>query len=156
MEGDDSAAQTHPVLVTKIDNTESSSPQVGLGSADMVVEELVEGGVTRLAAFYYSELPKEVGPVRSMRASDVGIVSPVEAAVVTSGAAAKTIARIQAAHIPFYGEGATGTYRDNAPQRAVQPLREPHRGPARQPASTRSRAPTTTCRGATPRTCPRA
>ncbi|MGH3334387.1 MAG: DUF3048 domain-containing protein [Nocardioides sp.] len=114
VEGDDSAAQTYPVLVTKIDNTASSSPQVGLGSADMVVEELVEGGMTRLAAFYYSELPKEAGPVRSMRASDVGIVSPVKAAVVTSGAAAKTIARIQAADIPFYGEGAEGTYRDNS------------------------------------------
>jgi hypothetical protein len=114
VEGDDSAAQTYPVMVTKIDNTESSSPQIGLSSADMVVEELVEGGVTRLAAFYYSELPKTVGPVRSMRASDVGIVSPVRAAIVTSGAAAKTIARIQGAHIPFYGEGASGTYRDNS------------------------------------------
>ena len=114
VEGDDSAAQTYPVMVTKIDNTESSSPQVGLSSADMVVEELVEGGVTRLAAFYYSQIPSEVGPVRSMRASDVGIVSPVKAAVVTSGAAAQTIARIQAAHIPFYGEGAAGTYRDNS------------------------------------------
>ena len=29
--GDDSAAQTHPVLVTKIDNTASSAPQIGLG-----------------------------------------------------------------------------------------------------------------------------
>jgi hypothetical protein len=113
VEGDDSAAQTHPVIVTKIDNTESSSPQIGLGSADMVVEELVEGGVTRLASFYYSELPKTAGPVRSMRASDVGIVSPVGAAIVTSGAAPKTIARIKGAHIPFYGEGAAGTYRDN-------------------------------------------
>ena len=114
VEGDDSAAQTYPVVVTKIDNTESSSPQVGLGSADMVVEELVEGGVTRLAAFYYSELPKVAGPVRSMRASDVGIVSPAKAAVVTSGAAGKTIARIRQAQIPFYGEGAAGTYRDNS------------------------------------------
>ncbi len=114
VEGDDSAAQTYPVMVTKIDNTGSSSPQIGLGSADMVVEELVEGGVTRLAAFYYSELPKVVGPVRSMRASDVGIVSPVKAAVVTSGAAAKTIAVIQQANIPFYGEGADGTYRDDS------------------------------------------
>jgi Protein of unknown function (DUF3048) N-terminal domain/Protein of unknown function (DUF3048) C-terminal domain len=114
VQGDDSAAQSHPVMVAKIDNTESSSPQIGLGSADMVVEELMEGGVTRLAAFYYSEIPKTVGPVRSMRASDVGIVSPVKAAVVTSGAAPKTIARIQGAHIPFYGEGADGTYRDNA------------------------------------------
>ena len=52
VEGDDSAAQTHPVMVTKIDNTDSSAPQIGLGSADMVVEELVEGGLTRLAVFY--------------------------------------------------------------------------------------------------------
>ena len=39
-----SDAPTHPVIVTKVDNTSSSAPQVGLGSADMVVEELVEGG----------------------------------------------------------------------------------------------------------------
>ena len=50
VEGDDSAAQTYPVMVAKIDNTESSSPQIGLSSADMIVEELVEGGVTRLAS----------------------------------------------------------------------------------------------------------
>ena len=66
-------------MVAKIDNTYASAPQIGLGEADMVVEELVEGGLTRLAAFYYSEIPGDVGPVRSMRASDIGIVSPVKA-----------------------------------------------------------------------------
>ena len=110
--GDESAAQEHPVLVTKIDNTDASAPQVGLGSADMVVEELVEGGLTRLAVFHYSELPDEIGPVRSMRASDIGIVSPADASVVTSGAAGKTIARIKQAGIPFFQEGAKGVYRD--------------------------------------------
>ena len=112
--GDGEAAQDHPVLVAKMDNTESSSPQVGLGSADMVVEELVEGGLTRLAAFYYSQIPGDVGPVRSMRASDIGIVSPVDATVVTSGAAGKTIARINDAGIPFYQEGDTGFTRDSS------------------------------------------
>ena len=65
VEGDESSAQTHPVMVTKIDNTESSAPQVGLGSADLVVEELVEGGSTRLAAFFYSRDPRpgRSGPV---------------------------------------------------------------------------------------------
>lgn len=111
--GDESAAQAHPVLVTKMDNTASSAPQVGLGSADMVVEELVEGGLTRLAAFYYSELPKTVGPVRSMRASDIGIVAPVDADIVTSGAAGQTIARIKGAGIDFFQEGAKGVYRDS-------------------------------------------
>jgi hypothetical protein len=105
------AALDHPVLVAKMDNTVSSQPQVGLSKADMVVEELVEGGLTRLAAFYYSDIPANVGPIRSMRASDIAVVSPVHASMVTSGAAPKTIARINGAHIPFYGQGSKGMYR---------------------------------------------
>ena len=38
------AAPTHPPLVVKFDNTHSSRPQIGLRKADMVTEELVEGG----------------------------------------------------------------------------------------------------------------
>lgn len=109
-----SAELDHPVLVAKMDNTTSSSPQVGLSQADMVVEELVEGGLTRLAAFYYSDIPDDVGPIRSMRASDIDIVSPVHPSIVTSGAAGRTIALIRGAHIPFYGEGAKGFYRSTS------------------------------------------
>ena len=112
--GDDEAAQEHPVMVLKMDNTYASSPQVGLGEADLVVEELVEGGMTRLAAFYYSQIPGDVGPVRSMRASDIGIVSPVNGAMVTSGAAMVTINRIEDADIPFFSEGDKGFYRDSS------------------------------------------
>jgi hypothetical protein len=108
------SALDHPVLVAKMDNTFSSQPQVGLSKADMVVEELVEGGLTRLAAFYYSDIPANVGPIRSMRASDIDVVSPVHASMVTSGAAGKTIARIKGAHIPFYGEGSPGMYRSSS------------------------------------------
>ena len=111
VKGDDSAAQDHPVLVVKMDNTASSAPQLGLGKADLVVEELVEGGLTRLAAFYYSKVPGDVGPVRSMRASDIGIVAPADASVVTSGAAGQTIARIKGAGISFFQEGAPGFFR---------------------------------------------
>ncbi|MFC5727809.1 MULTISPECIES: DUF3048 domain-containing protein [Nocardioides] len=107
----ESVEQDHPVLVAKIDNSQSSAPQLGLGQADLVVEELVEGGTTRLAAFFYSQVPTDVGPVRSMRASDIGIVSPVDATVVTSGAAQVTIDRIKRASIPFFGEGSPGFYR---------------------------------------------
>jgi hypothetical protein len=108
------AALDHPVLVAKMDNTFSSQPQIGLSKADMVVEELVEGGLTRLAAFYYSDIPDNVGPIRSMRASDIDVVSPVHATMVTSGAAARTIARIRGAHIPFYGQGSPGMYRSSS------------------------------------------
>jgi hypothetical protein len=111
---DKTAELDHPVLVAKMDNTASSQPQIGLSKADMVVEELVEGGLTRLAAFYYSHIPDNVGPIRSMRASDIDVVSPVHASMVTSGAAGRTIARIQGAHIPFYGQGARGMYRSTS------------------------------------------
>lgn len=108
----ETVAREHPVMVVKMDNTEAAAPQLGLGSADLVVEELVEGGLTRLAVFYYSQIPGKVGPVRSMRASDIGIVTPVEAQMVTSGAAAVTINRIKKAGITFHGEGAKGFGRE--------------------------------------------
>ena len=108
------AARRYPVLVLKMDNTASSAPQLGLSSADLVVEELVEGGVTRLAAFYYSDIPGDVGPVRSMRASDIGIVSPVDATMVTSGAATVTISRLKAAGIDFVTEGSPGFFRESS------------------------------------------
>ena len=82
------ATPDRPVLVTKIDNSPSSQPQLGLKKADLVTEELVEGGMTRLAVFFYQHLPDVVGPVRSMRASDIGIVKPAHGVIVASGAAA--------------------------------------------------------------------
>lgn len=99
---------SHPVYVVKIDNTSSSAPQAGLGSADMVVEELVEGGLTRLAAFFHEETPSVVGPVRSMRASDIGIVKPMSAVMVAAGAARPTMRRINAAGIASMGEDSPG------------------------------------------------
>jgi hypothetical protein len=101
----------HPVYVVKIDNTSSSAPQVGLGSADMIVEELVEGGLSRLAVFFYSDIPDNVGPVRSMRATDVGIVKPALGEIIAAGGARPTRALISQAHIVDYGEGSTGFYR---------------------------------------------
>ena len=102
-----------PVLVTKIDNTASSRPQMGLAKADLVTEELVEGGMTRLAVFFYRKLPKVAGPVRSMRASDIGIVKPAHGVIVASGAAAQTSARLKSAGITFFTEGGPGYYRDS-------------------------------------------
>jgi hypothetical protein len=109
-------APAHPVMVVKIDNTESSAPQLGLGKADLITEELVEGGSTRLAVFYYQQVPKVVGPVRSMRATDIGIVKPAKAALVASGGAPPTVKRIQAAGIDAFTEGAPGYERDTGRQ----------------------------------------
>jgi hypothetical protein len=61
-------------VVVKVDDGIHSRPQTGLGAADVVVEEEVEG-VTRLAAAFHSALPETVGNVRSARSSDVDIVA---------------------------------------------------------------------------------
>lgn len=103
-----------PVLVTKIDNTANSQPQLGLKKADLVTEELVEGGMTRLAVFFYQNLPEVAGPVRSMRASDIGIVKPAHAVIVASGAAPPTIGRLNRANVTFYTEGGPGYFREGS------------------------------------------
>lgn len=96
----------HPVVAVKVPNTHEAFPQVGLGRADMVVQELVEGGITRLAVVFDSRLPKLAGPVRSLRATDIGIVKPLHGIVLSSGAAPPTIARLNAAHVNFLSGGA--------------------------------------------------
>jgi len=64
-----------PVLAVKIDNTERARPRIGLDQADVVYVEPVEGGLTRLLAVFSRHLPKDVGPVRSGRESDVDLVA---------------------------------------------------------------------------------
>ncbi|MEH3033582.1 MAG: DUF3048 domain-containing protein [Aeromicrobium erythreum] len=100
----------NPVFIVKIENTEGGAPQYGLDQADLVVEELVEGGLTRLAAFFYSTLPSKVGHVRSMRATDIGIAAPVDGQIVASGGASGTIRKVKKAGIRVWSEdeGAPG------------------------------------------------
>jgi len=59
-----------PAVVVKIDNVDAARPQEGIGQADVVYEEMVEGGLTRLAAVFQSDYPTVVGPVRSGRLTD--------------------------------------------------------------------------------------
>src|SRR3954470_8378630 len=108
------ATPRHPVMVVKIDNTESSQPQIGLSKADLVTEELVEGGSTRLAVFFYQHTPPLVGPVRSIRATDIGIVKPAKAVMVAAGGAPPTVRRIKKAGITVYTEPSLGYRRDNS------------------------------------------
>ena len=101
----------HRAVAVKIENTSGSEPQVGLGSADLVVRELVEGGLTRLVAFYYTSLPRQVGPVRSARATDIGLVKPPKAVLVAAGGAPRTKQRLRRNHVVTVGEGTRGIYR---------------------------------------------
>jgi len=59
-----------PVVAIKVENTTDAYPLVGLQSADIIYEELVEGGITRFMAVYQCHDALEVGPVRSARTTD--------------------------------------------------------------------------------------
>ena len=63
-----------PVLAVKIDNARAARPQTGLGAADIVYVEQVEGGQTRFLAVYSSRMPPSAGPVRSARESDLELL----------------------------------------------------------------------------------
>ena len=96
----------NPVFVVKIENTAAGAPQYGLDKADLVLEELVEGGLTRLAAFFYSSIPSKVGHVRSLRTSDIGIAGPVRGQIVASGGANGAYNKVENAGITVFSEDA--------------------------------------------------
>ena len=66
-----------PALTIKVENTPQALPQWGIDQADVVYEEIVNGGITRLAAIFNSQAPAKVGPVRSVRPTDTQVVWPI-------------------------------------------------------------------------------
>ena len=93
-----------PVLVVKVDDTTQAHPQIGLDKADLVYIEQVEGGLTRLAAVFSSQIPAQVGPVRSARISDIDILSQYgHVAFAYSGAQARMFPVIAAANLENLG-----------------------------------------------------
>jgi hypothetical protein len=74
-----------PSLAAKVDNHVDARPQVGLEHTDLVFEELVEGGLTRYVAVWQSDVPAEIGPIRSIRPMDPDIISPLGGIVAYSG-----------------------------------------------------------------------
>lgn len=64
-----------PVIAVKVDNAVLARPQRGLDDADIVYEEVVEGRTTRFVAIYSSREAKDIGPVRSVRESDLPLLA---------------------------------------------------------------------------------
>ena len=77
--------QEVPALCIKIENSVEARPQIGLDTADIVYEEVVEGGITRFMAVFQSNTPKSVEPVRSLRPMDVNLALPIGCPLVFSG-----------------------------------------------------------------------
>jgi hypothetical protein len=65
-----------PVLAVKVENTPDSQPLAGLQDADIVYEEVVEGGITRFVVLFHCDDAKRIGPARSVRTTDPKILAP--------------------------------------------------------------------------------
>lgn len=74
-----------PAVGVKVENTSAARPQSGLEAADVVWETIVEFEVSRLIAVFHSQVPAEVGPIRSVRPMDAPILAPTHGLLVFSG-----------------------------------------------------------------------
>jgi len=72
--GEDKEPPARPALAVKVENTPDAMPLVGLDKADVVYEEVVEGGITRFIVVFNCSSAERVGPVRSARTTDPKIL----------------------------------------------------------------------------------
>jgi len=102
-----------PALAVKIENSVDARPQTGLDEADLVWEEVVEGGITRYAAVFQSKVPAEVGPVRSVRPMDPLIAGPLRGLIAFSGGQPRFVSMVKASPLQTFinDSGSPGFYR---------------------------------------------
>ncbi|WP_146844338.1 DUF3048 domain-containing protein [Cellulomonas terrae] len=102
-----------PSLAVKIENTAVARPQTGLEQADVVWETIVEFDVSRFVAVFHSQVPAEVGPIRSVRPMDPVILAPMHGLLAFSGGQPGILALVAASGVQMisHDAGAPGMYR---------------------------------------------
>jgi hypothetical protein len=104
-------------LSVKIANNDVARPQTGIEQADVVFEELTEGGITRFLAVFQSQLPPDVGPIRSVRAVDPALITPLGGVFAYSGGTAVNVDAVRKAPVTTIDETAAGAAMHRIPQR---------------------------------------
>lgn len=89
-----------PILMVMVNNQQQARPQTGLDRADLVVEMLAEGEITRFAAFYHSQQEGIVGPVRSLRPYYLNLAKGLKAISVHAGGSTEAMDMIQQEKLP--------------------------------------------------------
>lgn len=101
-------------LAVMVNNAIPARPQVGLTEADLIYEIIAEGGITRFLAFYYSNLPEKVGPIRSTREYYLQIVKETgDAMLMHIGFSPQAREKIDIWNVRSLGIGGGQFYRDN-------------------------------------------
>lgn len=99
-------------LAVKVENDPKARPQSGIVDADLVYEELVEGGITRFICIYLSRDSQAIGPTRSARPSDIDIIFFLNPLLTCSGGASQVMSMVQASGLMYAVEDTTHFWRD--------------------------------------------
>ncbi|MDR2566478.1 MAG: DUF3048 domain-containing protein [Bifidobacteriaceae bacterium] len=104
-----------PALAVKVENAKAARPQSGLEQADVVWEEMVEGGESRFIAVFNSQTPDSVGPVRSVRPMDGPILGATGGLLACSGGQDRFLKQTKEAGLQVLTEdsGNAGFYRSS-------------------------------------------
>jgi hypothetical protein len=119
LEPDSESVLDRPAVAVKIENAAVAYPLSGLDEAEVVFEELVEGGVTRFMAIYHCTDSEKAGPVRSARIVDPAIVSPITKILAYSGQNAPVLKALEGAGIVRIDEDAAQGALERIPREGV-------------------------------------
>jgi hypothetical protein len=100
---------TRAAVMVKVPDDSHARPQSGLDKADVIYEDRVEGNTVRFLAVFQSKDATTVGPVRSVRSTDAGIIAPIGGVFVFSGGIEpfKTLVRQQGVTVVIEDENGT-------------------------------------------------
>jgi Protein of unknown function (DUF3048) N-terminal domain/Protein of unknown function (DUF3048) C-terminal domain len=108
-----------PALAVKIENNPLAYPLSGLEDAEVVYEELVEGGITRFMAIYHCTDSSKAGPVRSSRVVDAAIMTPTTRILAAAGGNALVRKALDEAGIFIIDEPSAGNAMRRVPREGV-------------------------------------
>lgn len=101
-------------LAVMVNNHIDARPQSGLIYADLVYEIVAEGGITRFLAFFNSDIPEKIGPVRSTREYYLVLVKELgDAMLMHIGWSPQALEAIETWPVRSLGRGGGEFWRDN-------------------------------------------
>jgi hypothetical protein len=104
-----------------INNHPDARPQSGLIKADITYEIVAEGGITRFLAFFLTNTPEKIGPVRSTREYYLVLVKELgDAMLMHIGWSPQALEAIETWPVRSLGRGGGTFWRDNPNNVAIE------------------------------------
>lgn len=119
VEPKNAALLDRPAVAVKVENAAVAYPLSGLEDAEVVYEELVEGGVTRFMAVYHCTDSTKAGPVRSARVVDPAILGPLTRILAYSGQNAPVLRALEEAEVVRLDENEAGEGLQRIPREGI-------------------------------------